>query len=157
MEHDDRDPELAPEAREALRAAFRPARAELDELDQRVGRAADDHFGVAPLGAGPFGLDEHAQPQHVGRVWLWRAAAAVLLAGGAWLFVHDLTNTLRAPELAAGPDCDGNGRVDVLDAFGVARSIELGVARAEWDFDGNGRVERADADELARRAVSLGS
>lgn len=147
MEHDERAPEPSPEAREALRAAFRPSRSELDELDARVARAADERFGV------PERIPAHGG----GRVWLWRAAAAVLLAGGAWLFVHDLTNTLRAPQLAAGPDCDGNGRVDVLDAFGVARSLELGVARAEWDFDGNGRVDRADADELARRAVDVRS
>lgn len=151
MERPEQDPALSPEARDALRAVYRPERAELDELDARVGHAADVHFGAPEFAAEPVRKRAGA------RVWLWRAAAAVLLAAGGWLFVNDLANTWHAPELSAGPDCDGNGRIDVLDAFGVARSLSLGVSRPEWDFDGSGRVDRADADELARRAVDLGS
>lgn len=116
---------------------------------------SDDSRGHAELvsaAATPFDAPMRSNT----RAWLWRAVAAVLLAGCAWLFIGDLRHTFGAPELGAGPDCDGNGRVDVLDAFGVARSLSLGASRPEWDFDGNGRVDRADADELARRAVSVG-
>lgn len=63
--------------------------------------------------------------------------------------------TAPAP-LPASVDIDGNGRVDILDAFALARRIRSGAAlREEWDFNGDGRVDRGDADVVALAAVRL--
>jgi len=65
----------------------------------------------------------------------------------------------RPPALAEGrADIDGNGRVDILDAFRLARSIEArGPADPTWDLNGDGRVDRDDVDLVAYAAVSLGT
>jgi hypothetical protein len=54
-------------------------------------------------------------------------------------------------------DIDGNGRVDILDAFRLARSIEAhGPADPQWDLNGDGRIDKDDVDLVARAAVRLG-
>ncbi len=53
-------------------------------------------------------------------------------------------------------DIDGNGRVDILDALALARSIKDNrVADQLWDFNGDGLIDRKDVDTVARSAVSL--
>ncbi len=53
-------------------------------------------------------------------------------------------------------DIDSNGRVDILDAFRLARHIESrGPAETKWDLNGDGRVDRADVDAAAFAAVRL--
>ena len=76
------------------------------------------------------------------------AAAAVLLALIFWPGLR--------PADAIREDIDRNGRVDVLDAFTLARSIEApdGVKK-EWDLNGDGVVDRRDVDTVALAAVSL--
>ena len=65
----------------------------------------------------------------------------------------------RPPALAEGrADIDGNGRVDILDAFRLARRIESrGPADPKWDLNGDGRIDRDDVDLVAAAAVRLGS
>ena len=56
-------------------------------------------------------------------------------------------------------DIDLNGRVDILDAFKLARHIEsagaAGAVEAKWDFNGDGLVNRKDVDTVAFAAVRL--
>jgi hypothetical protein len=53
-------------------------------------------------------------------------------------------------------DVDGNGRVDVLDAFKLARFVESpGGADMQWDINGDGTVDSADVDAVAFSAVRL--
>jgi hypothetical protein len=54
------------------------------------------------------------------------------------------------------PDIDGSGRVDILDAFRLARHIKS-TERLEgrWDFNGDGLVNREDVDVVAFAAVRL--
>jgi hypothetical protein len=61
-------------------------------------------------------------------------------------------------ETARIEDIDGSGRVDILDAFALARSIAHG-ARPDprLDFTHDGRIDRADVDHVAQMAVRLGS
>jgi len=64
-----------------------------------------------------------------------------------------------APEAAksglAG-DIDGNGRVNILDAFKLARRIEsAGATEGKWDINGDGLVNRDDVDFVAFAAVRL--
>jgi hypothetical protein len=90
---------------------------------------------------------------------IWRlaplaAAAAVLLALGAWTLLR--APHAAPPALAAREDVDGNGRVDILDAFLVARRIESGQPPPKaWDVNGDGVVDQADVDAIARAAVAL--
>ena len=59
--------------------------------------------------------------------------------------------------LAAYEDFDGNGRVDILDAFALARLVETSAAVADdWDLTGDGAVDGQDVDVIAFAAVSLG-
>lgn len=53
-------------------------------------------------------------------------------------------------------DIDENGRVDILDAFKLARHIESAEVReAKWDINGDGQVNREDVDVVAFAAVRL--
>jgi len=63
------------------------------------------------------------------------------------------TVTLRDFEVA---DFDRSGRVDVWDAYLVARALESGAESPPvLDLDGDGEVTRADADRIAQRAVEV--
>ena len=59
-------------------------------------------------------------------------------------------------QLADHRDIDGNGRVDILDALALARSIKHNrVAEQPWDFNGDGLIDRKDVDTIAQSAVRL--
>ena len=78
----------------------------------------------------------------------WASAAAVLVTMG---FVASAF--LNAPSYERA-DIDRNGRVDILDAFALARRIQQGNASG-LDFNNDGVVDRADVDAVAARAVKL--
>jgi len=90
------------------------------------------------------------------------AGAAALLAVG---IVLGPLEGLKEARLASAPpaapkllkeDLDGSGRVDILDAFLLARHIDAGSEpEGEWDFSGDGAVDRRDVDALAQAAVRL--
>jgi len=93
--------------------------------------------------------------------WGWAAAAAaaaaILLA--VWI-VGGPERHKKSPPSAAQTirkeDFDGNGRVDILDAFALARHIESGrKANEKWDVNGDGIVDGTDVDTIALAAVSL--
>jgi anti-sigma factor RsiW len=90
------------------------------------------------------------------------ASAAAGLAGMAlWIGLEgpDASPSRRMADAAAhtvAPDVNGDGRVDVLDAFAVARVIEAGGApEPGWDLDGDANVDRRDVELIARAAVAL--
>lgn len=76
------------------------------------------------------------------------AAAVLLVAVTIWPGLRSVA--------AGREDIDGNGQVDILDAFTLARNIEApdGVKK-EWDLNGDGVVNRIDVDTVALAAVSL--
>jgi hypothetical protein len=91
----------------------------------------------------------------------WAAAAAVVLvaaAGALW------RGGLGAPAPAArtpvgigrADDVNRDGRVDVLDAFALARAVDAGDRRSGWDLNRDGVVDKGDVDAVAMAAVSLG-
>ncbi len=60
----------------------------------------------------------------------------------------------RAAQIAM--DIDGNGRIDILDAFVIARAIESGsLLSSTWDVTADGVVDLRDVDAVAAAAVSL--
>lgn len=97
---------------------------------------------------------------------LRRLALAVPLAAAAAVALVLLVPELRQPETpaaseavaAAGPDdVNRDGKVDILDAFAVARALDRGQAGAAHDATGDGKIDRSDVDRLALAAVAVGS
>lgn len=95
--------------------------------------------------------------------WRWAgvAAAAALLLVAVWT-LRPQAEALRPPAepvlapVAAAQDVNGDGTVDVLDAYWLARRIESDADLATtWDFDGNGRIDRDDVDAIAADIVRL--
>jgi len=143
---DAHDPEA--ELPEPLRRALRrlgPAEDAPSALERSVLDAAAPFLAAARA---------RRRRRRIGLLALPLAAAAALVL---WLG-SGLRRSAR--EAASGPttaDLDGNGRVDILDAFQLARELEHGGAPREPDLDGDGRVDRADVESLARLAVRLGA
>ena len=53
-------------------------------------------------------------------------------------------------------DFDHNGRVDILDAFKLAKIIQSETSvDKKWDINGDGVVNESDVDDIALVAVSL--
>jgi len=53
-------------------------------------------------------------------------------------------------------DFDRNGRVDILDAFKLAKSFEASnQLDNKWDLNGDGIINRSDIDSIAYTAVRL--
>lgn len=106
----------------------------------------------------------------------WAAAASAVAASillAALLVPRMYSPAPEAPGLkpaerepaAAGPshqvavlreDFDGNGTVNIVDAFLLARRIKTsGRLKAVWDINGDGTVNRSDADAIAKAAVKV--
>ena len=93
------------------------------------------------------------------RLWIAgisAAAAVVLLAvvlSGPWQTESTSLsdNTVQMPA-----DVDGNGRIDILDAYRLARHVEgAGWLDMRWDQNHDGAVNAADVDLVASAAVRL--
>jgi hypothetical protein len=87
------------------------------------------------------------------------AAAAAVLAIGTGLYFGTAGHNHQSSIIdhqSAMADIDNNGRVDILDAFRLARHIEAGDrTEGNWDLNGDGRVDRGDVDAVALAAVRL--
>jgi len=78
----------------------------------------------------------------------WLAAAACVALLAFFGFRHlERSRYERA-------DVDRNGRVDILDAFALARRIQQG-SPPPADINGDGAVNKADVDAIAAQAVKL--
>lgn len=92
----------------------------------------------------------------VQRIGAGLAAAAVLALGVRLFFPgpHSVVAPVQRAQLAQAADINRDGRVDILDAYLVARHI----ARHEpldsaWDINGDGVVDQKDVDLIAHLAV----
>jgi len=91
-------------------------------------------------------------------------AAAAMIVFAFQLVLRQISTTVR-PHPAAPPtivavapreDIDGNGRVDILDAFSLARQLSRrGALDPKWDFNADGTIDQRDVDAVARAAVRL--
>jgi len=88
----------------------------------------------------------------------WAAAAAatiLLLATILQFFKQPVSGPARDSAFARG-DLNHDGRVDILDAFALARQLKQGETRnLQLDVNGDGVVDERDVATLAARAVKL--
>ncbi len=107
----------------------------------------------------------HLAPRNRLRIHLRRAAPLAAAAGlaltvGVALWATNGRRSGPGPKTnspaAIAMDIDGSGRVDILDAFVIARAIEAGsLLSSAWDVTDDGVVDLRDADAVASAAVSL--
>lgn len=115
-------------------------------VDEAVLRAARKHL-EGPRQARPGWL--RLMP------WVTAAAAIVLLAAIPRFFRQPAPAPGREAVLARW-DLDRDGRVDILDAFALARELKQGGARdRQWDVNRDGTVDGGDVAAIAARAVKL--
>lgn len=82
--------------------------------------------------------------------WLAAATTAIVLAIAIPRFVAKPGNSF------AKEDLNRDGRVDILDAFALARTLKAGAfANPQLDLNGDGVVDDRDVAVLAAHAVSL--
>ena len=100
-------------------------------------------------------LEKLAPTQFTWKSFVPWAAMAACLALAAWFEQRSANRPDHGT--FAREDINRDGRVDILDAFALARKIESGERLDQrWDINGDGRIDRADANAIAARAVSLG-
>jgi hypothetical protein len=98
------------------------------------------------------------RPGTVALRWVpWAAAVAgiVVLAAIPHLFKPPAPGPPRNATFAQG-GLNHEGRVDILDAFALARQLkQSGTTSLKWDVNGDGVVDERDVTALAARAVRL--
>jgi hypothetical protein len=133
-----------------LKAIFEPQAGVPPEIDRAVMDRAHKYFSAVQSSQG------RRRRVH----WAWRVAAAAAVI--IFAFSLDLTKqtgpTTESFSISKTQaiDIDRNGRVDILDAFKLARHIES-ADRTEtaWDVNGDGQIDRSDVDMVALTAVRL--
>ncbi len=141
----------------------------LNEPGERLGRELRGLY--APPVEVPTEIDEavtalarrHFARRHRMRLLLRRSAfAAAAAAAIALTIVHiypihpESTGPARVVQAATPEDIDGNGRVDIRDAFLLARRLESDQQPvSQWDLNGDGVIDRHDVDLVATAAVKL--
>ena len=91
-------------------------------------------------------------------LWKVAAAAAVVILAFTLDLIREPAPTTEY-SITAGmqtTDIDHNGRVDILDAFKLARQIkDTDQVESKWDINGDGLVDNSDVDVVALAAVRL--
>ncbi len=150
-EHFDEDLDLRVSAgfSEDLRTLFKPQLSVPPEVDRAVIDKSHQHF-----------IPKHWRGRIFQHVSLWRIAAAAAVI----IFAFSLNLTQKPGPTtsqfnlveAQAVDIDRNGRVDILDAFKLARHIESADRTdKKWDINEDGVVNRKDVDLVALAAVRL--
>ncbi|MBN2131878.1 MAG: hypothetical protein JW741_20425 [Sedimentisphaerales bacterium] len=138
---------VSPRFSKDLGAIFGPQGQVPEDIDRAVAEAARGHFSRQPR-----------------RLWWVRWAVAAATTAAAVIVWTVYVPGLRGPaphatRVAADmkrADIDRNGRVDIIDAFRLARHIEsASPTKRTWDINGDGLVNRDDVDQVARAAVRL--
>ena len=146
-------PDDEPRVPDALRA----------DLSALYGRSVDVPREVdeVVLAAARRRLSPRTRPLFILRWVVPAAAVAALLAVAVFLPWNAQHAPPPAPiearqAVAAAEDIDGNGRVDILDAFLLARRLETSLpVEKQWDVSGDGTVDGRDVDMIALAAVRL--
>jgi hypothetical protein len=84
------------------------------------------------------------------------AAAVLIIAFSLDVARKPQPRTPASLAVTQSYDFDHSGRVDILDAFKLARQIQsANLPERQWDLNGDGLVNRSDVDIVAMAAVSL--
>lgn len=107
------------------------------------------------------GLDDLSRSRRWGGLAVIAAAAMIVFAFQFVLQQMATTDRIETREtsptiIAQREDIDGNGRIDILDAFVLAKRVNS-PSRIDpaWDINADGRVDRKDVDAVAQMAVQL--
>jgi Dockerin type I domain len=85
-------------------------------------------------------------------VWPGLATACVIMAAMLYFFL----NPLRTGRSIANEDVNHDGKVDILDAFQLARDVRNGARLpSNLDLNHDGVVDKRDAEFIASDAVKL--
>jgi hypothetical protein len=103
---------------------------------------------------------KHFSKVHRRRIvrWISSSAAAAVLLFVVLLNVPHRSSYQPSVKMSrvAAEDIDRSGRIDILDAFELAKDIKSGRKVSEsYDFNTDGMVDERDVDWLARAAVRL--
>ncbi len=146
---EDLDLRISPKLSEDLNTLFKPQFSVLPEVDRVIIDKARQQL-----------IPRHWRGRVFRHISLWRVAAAAAVI----IFAFSLNLTQKPGPTttssfiveAQAVDIDENGRVDILDAFKLARYVETsGRTVKEWDINGDGLVDRNDVDMVALAAVRL--
>lgn len=138
--------EIGGEFGEDLKSVFGARRGVPVEVDRAILAEARKHLGK-----------KHSRL----RIGRWAVSAAAVAAVVVFAFVHDFdagdSGQMAMVDMdAIKEDVDRNGRVDILDAFVLARRVKASEGvDAEWDINGDGIVDSKDIDAVAARAVRI--
>jgi len=165
-EHFDEDLDLrmSPKFLEDLNTLFKPQFSVPPEVDRAIIDKAHQHL-----------IPKHWRHRIFHHISIWRiaaAAAVIIFAFSLNLTQEHGPSTSRTVLVKAqAVDIDRNGRVDILDAFKLARHIESAdrtktnlspvsstgqaLRKQGWDINGDGHVDRNDVDLVALSAVRL--
>jgi hypothetical protein len=142
-------PESLPALASGLKAiASHQSAATPDEADRRMRHAIQHHFAQQ-------GRRSTSRRRMLG--WSGAIAALLGLAITAWLLVprQPVATTWSLVEVQPA-DIDRSGRVDILDAWALARQVEANAtASSGLDINGDGVVDHRDVDAVAMQAVSI--
>jgi Dockerin type I domain len=87
--------------------------------------------------------------------WVAATAGILLLVAIPQFFMQPAPGPARDSRFAQG-DLNHDGRVDILDAFALARQLKQGGTKTlQQDANGDGVVDDRDVATLAARAVKL--
>jgi len=146
---EDLDLRISPKLSEDLDILFKPQLSVPPEVDRAVMYQANRRF-----------VQRHWRHRVFRHISLWRiaaAAAVIIFAFSLNLTEKPGPSTSRSVLVKAqAVDIDRNGRVDILDAFKLARHIESADnTEKNWDINGDGFINSNDVDLVASAAVSL--
>lgn len=148
---DSTEPKLPPELVNDLRAVLRSAGPVPPDVDDHIRAAARQSL-------------VRRRRQRLVLRWVQGISATAAVVGlGVWLAwpASDLLNPAPsasplAVQTTLPPDARPDRRLDIVDAFALARQLERHTpVEAGWDLNRDGRVDRQDVDVIAARAVSL--
>ena len=165
MEFDEFGEGLPDAVKAALRERFGSVPDVPSNIDQSILADARRHF--EQHGPGALRLTKRRRLS----VWQWTAIGSTVAAACVLFFAMkppqpQSQNSYAARSDAMSPaaeltanaevtsDVDFNGRVDILDAFAMARQIRSGQDKL-YDINHDGRFDATDIDIVAREAVKL--
>jgi hypothetical protein len=159
MEFDEIGQELPDAVKAALRKRFGPVPDVPSSIDQAILADARRHFEQH----GPAAL--RSTKRRRVSVWKWTAIGSTVAAACVFFFAMTPRQPNQAVNIAATSDApvpgekltsdvDRNGRVDILDAFAMARDMRHGRSGFR-DINHDGLFDQLDIDMVAREAVKL--